>query len=109
MACVSPQTVNATLTHGGSTAIISLTHCDDADFMVLKAEFSPKKVGASVTVQGMIKIDGQDWKFATGTVIFNDDDTVTNYGDTANGVRFQQKRFDMRKPHIAKVVGSMIA
>ena len=104
MVCVSPGEVNAVVINGVSTARVTLRHCDDAQYLFLAVEFAPRNIGAAVDVQGTIWIDGQsNRKEATGIVRFHDDGTITNYGDTSNGVRFRQRRFDYDRPHTAGI------
>jgi hypothetical protein len=102
MPCISPGTVKEVAAKRGSAAEIILRHCDDAGFLYLSVSFTPKNIGASLSVQGFIHVQGEKgMKPATGRVIFHDDGNVTAYGDTSNGVRFRQKRFDMNRPHSA--------
>ena len=104
MPCVSPDTVIVQVRRGASTVTVTLHHCDDDGFMRIEAQFSPRNIGASVSVQGQIKVFGEmGFKDVTAKVQFCDDGTVLGYGDTSNGVRFPQKRFDMSRDHIARL------
>lgn len=100
MACVSPATVSQTFTRGPTTAVVTMTHCDGSGFIYLSVDFVPKSIGASIEVKGLIRVDGESgYNFTTGTVIFNDDGSVTNFGDVSNGVRFKQPKHNMTRPH----------
>ena len=102
MTCVSPATVTIDYPLSASVATVCLRHCDAAGFMYLSATFTPRNIGAQVTVQGLIHVEGEQGpKTATTKVTFHDDGMVTGYGDTSNGVRFPQKRFHMNRSHAA--------
>jgi hypothetical protein len=102
MTCVTPGTITQEYVAGVTKAVVTMTHCDGAGFMYLSVEFTPKNIGASIEVQGAIVIVGENGpNHSTGKVIFNDDGSVTNYGDVTHGVRFRQAKHNMKRPHKA--------
>lgn len=91
------------VTKNGVTARGVFTHCED-NFAYIEVTFRPTGVGARVRAQGFIRHKGSKGaKAVTSAVIFHDDGRVLGYGNTANGVRFEQKKFDQARPHGEKL------